>query len=141
MMKCQAFLSCDSNSIPLVMILPVLLLEINKFQEQISVALMSSFQASSLLALRTNAKNCYICNLLILSALLLQNPRNVAMFSISIWASFMPTATYTERDRKLWASEGGLPSPWCAHSKVLWKSPCKRISEKAGSMSSQHCCF
>lgn len=44
-----------------------------------SVRLMVVFQASSLLSLRTNEQNCCICNLL--SVLLLQKPRNMAMFS------------------------------------------------------------
>lgn len=141
MMKCQAFLSHVSSSILLVMILPVLLLEINKSQEKTSVWLMGSSQASSLLALGTNVKNCYICNLWILSVLLLQKPRNVATFSISIWASFVPTVTYAEWDRMLLASEGAIPGPWCVHSKILWQSPPKRVSERVGSMSSGHCCF
>lgn len=61
MMKYQAFISHVSSSILLVMILPVLLLALNKSQQQSSVWLMGSLQAFSLLVLRTDVKNSYIC--------------------------------------------------------------------------------
>lgn len=61
MMKYQAFISHVSSSILIVMILPVLLLVLNKSQQQGSVWLMGSLQAFSLLVLRTDVKNSYIC--------------------------------------------------------------------------------
>lgn len=129
-----------SSSVLLAMILPVLLLAPNKSQEQSSVWLMGPYQAYSLLVLKTDVKNSYICNVWTLITLLLQKKnRNVAIFSICIWASFVPAVTHTGWDRLFSTTQGAIACPTCC--KIFWQSACERVLERSGYMSSRHCCF